>query len=72
MPSIISTFGRRTQVERLAHPLLETHARLTIVEDAEECAFTLPFTQEIMSDALGLSDLCGCSSRKPNRGKYED
>ena len=47
--------GRRTPVERLAHLLLETHARLAIVEDAEECAFTLPFTQEMISDALGLS-----------------
>ena len=47
--------GRRTPIERLAHLLLETHAWLAIVKRAEEFAFTLPFTQEMMSDALGLS-----------------
>jgi CRP-like cAMP-binding protein len=47
--------GRRTPVERLAHLLLELHSRLTAVSRGEECAFTLPFTQEMMSDALGLS-----------------
>jgi CRP-like cAMP-binding protein len=47
--------GRRTPIERLAHLLLETHARLAIAKDAEEFAFILPFTQEMMSDALGLS-----------------
>jgi CRP-like cAMP-binding protein len=47
--------GRRTPVERLAHLLLETHARLAQVGRASESAFTLPFTQEMMSDALGLS-----------------
>jgi CRP-like cAMP-binding protein len=47
--------GRRTPIERLAHLLLELHSRLTAVGRAEEFAFTLPFTQEMMSDALGLS-----------------
>jgi CRP-like cAMP-binding protein len=47
--------GRRTPIERLAHLLLETHARLAIVGNAEELAFNVPFTQEMMSDALGLS-----------------
>jgi CRP-like cAMP-binding protein len=47
--------GRRTPIERLAHLLLETHARLACVRNAEEFAFNLPFTQEMMSDALGLS-----------------
>src|SRR5579863_5231297 len=47
--------GRRTPVERLAHLLLEIHSRLAIVGRAEEFAFDLPFTQELMSDALGLS-----------------
>ncbi len=47
--------GRRTPIERLAHLLLELHARLAAVKIAEESAFTLPFTQEMMSDALGLS-----------------
>ena len=47
--------GRRTPIERLAHLLLELHSRLTVVGKGEEFAFTLPFTQEMMSDALGLS-----------------
>jgi CRP-like cAMP-binding protein len=47
--------GRRTPIERLAHLLLETHARLASIGNAEEFAFNVPFTQEMMSDALGLS-----------------
>jgi CRP-like cAMP-binding protein len=47
--------GRRTPIERLAHLLLELHSRLIAVGRAEESAFNLPFTQEMMSDALGLS-----------------
>jgi CRP-like cAMP-binding protein len=47
--------GRRTPIERLAHLLLEIHSRLVSVGHAASSAFTLPFTQEMMSDALGLS-----------------
>jgi CRP-like cAMP-binding protein len=47
--------GRRTPVERLAHLLLEIHSRLVAVGRATKSAFNLPFTQEMMSDALGLS-----------------
>jgi len=47
--------GRRTPIERLARLLLEIHSRLVMVGRASDCAFTLPFTQEMMSDALGLS-----------------
>jgi len=47
--------GRRTPIERLAHLLLEIHSRLAMVGLAEESGFDLPFTQELMSDALGLS-----------------
>jgi CRP-like cAMP-binding protein len=47
--------GRRTPIERLAHLLLEIHSRLALVGHAEEHSFNLPFTQEMMSDALGLS-----------------
>jgi len=47
--------GRRNPLERLAHILLELHSRLSAVGRAEESAFSLPFTQEMMSDALGLS-----------------
>jgi CRP-like cAMP-binding protein len=47
--------GRRTPIERLAHFLLELHERLQAVGRAETNGFTLPFSQEVMSDVLGLS-----------------
>jgi CRP-like cAMP-binding protein len=47
--------GRRTPIERLSHFLLELHARLKAVGYAEENRFTLPFSQEVMADVLGLS-----------------
>ncbi|MBN8920227.1 MAG: Crp/Fnr family transcriptional regulator [Rhizobiales bacterium] len=47
--------GRRTPPERLAHFLLELHARLRVVGHAEESRFHLPFSQEIIADVLGLS-----------------
>ncbi len=47
--------GRRTPVERLAHFLLELHARLEAVGRAEKTRFTLPFSQEVIADVLGLS-----------------
>jgi len=47
--------GRRTPVERLSHFLLELHARLKAVGRAEEKRFTLPFSQEVIADVLGLS-----------------
>jgi len=51
----IIDIGRRTPIERLAHFLLEIHSRLAMVGLAAELSFDLPFTQEILSDALGLS-----------------
>ena len=47
--------GRRTPIERLSHFLLELHARLLAVGRAESARFTLPFSQEVMADVLGLS-----------------
>ena len=47
--------GRRTPVERLAHFLLELHSRLAAIGRAERAGFDLPFSQEVMGDALGLS-----------------
>ena len=51
----IVDLGRRTPVERLAHFLLEVHARLLEVGHAEKASFDLPFSQEVMADVLGLS-----------------
>jgi len=47
--------GRRTPLERVAHFLLEIHARLVLVGRATSIGFDLPVSQEIMSDVLGLS-----------------
>lgn len=51
----IIDIGRRTSIERLARFLLEIHSRLLIVGRATETGFNLPFSQEVMGDALGLS-----------------
>lgn len=51
----IVDIGRRTSIERLARFLLETHARLMTGGRATADGFDLPFSQELMSDALGLS-----------------
>src|SRR5215472_2674480 len=47
--------GRRTPIERLAHFLLELHSRLAAIGRADAASFDLPFSQEVMGDALGLS-----------------
>jgi len=47
--------GRRTPIERLSHFLLELHARLLAVGRAKGSSFTLPFSQEVIADVLGLS-----------------
>lgn len=51
----IVDIGRRTPAERLAHFLLEMQARLLLVGHATDTGFDLPISQEVMSDALGLS-----------------
>ncbi len=47
--------GRRSPLERVAHFLLETHFRLKAIGCASEDSFELPFSQESIGDALGLS-----------------
>jgi CRP-like cAMP-binding protein len=47
--------GRRTPIERLSHCLLDLHCRLAMVGRASKTGFDLPFSQEIISDTLGLS-----------------
>lgn len=51
----IINIGRRKPTERLAHLLLEIHARLAAIDNAGPATFDMPFTQEMLSDALGLS-----------------
>lgn len=47
--------GRQSAHERLINLLLEFHDRLAAVGLIENGSFMLPFTQEVLSDALGLS-----------------
>jgi CRP-like cAMP-binding protein len=51
----IIDIGRRTPIERLSHFLIELHARMLAVGHAEKTHFTLPFSQEVIADVLGLS-----------------
>jgi CRP-like cAMP-binding protein len=48
--------GRRSAYERLAHLLLELLVRLRSVGLADASRYTLPMTQELMADVLGLSE----------------
>lgn len=47
--------GRQSALERTAHFLLEMHGRTQAAGLAEGNRFPLPLTQEVLSDALGLS-----------------
>ena len=51
----IVNLGRRTPIERLSHFLLDVLDRLRVVNRAEADSFTLPVSQQIMADLLGLS-----------------
>ena len=51
----IVDIGRRTAIERVAHFLLEIHGQLAAVGRAAAAEFDLPVSQEVISDALGLS-----------------
>lgn len=51
----VITLGRRSAPERVAHLLLELLTRLQAIGLADERSYRLPLTQEIISDALGLS-----------------
>lgn len=48
--------GRRTAYERLAHLILELFVRLRTIGLADNLCYTLPMTQELMADVLGLSE----------------
>ena len=47
--------GCQSAYERLVHLTLEFHHRLQGVGMVDEDSFSLPLTQEILADALGLS-----------------
>jgi CRP-like cAMP-binding protein len=47
--------GRQTAYERTAHLLLELDWRLALIGQTENHRFTMPLTQEVLADFLGLS-----------------
>ncbi len=47
--------GRRSAYERLAHFILELLVRLRAVGLADDLSYSLPVTQEVIADTLGLS-----------------
>jgi CRP-like cAMP-binding protein len=47
--------GRRSAYERLAHLVLELLVRLRAAGLADDLSYSLPLTQELMADVLGLS-----------------
>ncbi|MBV9829885.1 MAG: Crp/Fnr family transcriptional regulator [Alphaproteobacteria bacterium] len=49
------TLGRRSATERIAHFLLELFTRLQTLGLTQDHSFRVPLTQEMLSDALGLS-----------------
>jgi CRP-like cAMP-binding protein len=51
----VMRLGRQSAYERLVHLLLEFHERLAAVGLVQDGSFEMPFTQEVLSDALGLS-----------------
>ena len=51
----IVRLGRQTAYERLVHLVLEFHHRLKAIGMVDGHSFSLPLTQEILADALGLS-----------------
>lgn len=51
----VTRLGRQPALERMVHLLLEFHARLAEVGKTDGTSFHLPLSQEVLSDALGLS-----------------
>ena len=47
--------GRQTAYERLVHLILELHGRLQAIDMVDGDSFSVPLTQDIFADALGLS-----------------
>ncbi|WP_336487263.1 Crp/Fnr family transcriptional regulator [Methylobacterium nigriterrae] len=51
----VTRLGRQTAYERLSHLFLELRERLALAGIEPGDTFTLPMTQEVLADALGLS-----------------
>ena len=53
----VTNTGRRSAYERLAHFFLELHVRLRRTGLVQGMSFSTPLTQELISDALGLTTI---------------
>ncbi len=53
--SWIVSMGRRSSLERVAHLMCELYLRAFVVGDAHDQSVTLPLSQIIMADALGMT-----------------
>lgn len=51
----LTSVGRRSAIERVAHFLLELQARFEVIGLTDGNSYPMPLTQELISDALGLS-----------------
>jgi CRP-like cAMP-binding protein len=51
----LTRLGHKTAYERVAHLLLDFHARLDAVGMVDARRFALPLTQEMLADALGIT-----------------
>ena len=55
MNNQVVRLGRQTAYERIVHLMMEFHDRLRTVELVDGNTFSMPLTQEVLGDALGLS-----------------
>jgi CRP-like cAMP-binding protein len=53
--SWIVSMGRRSSLERVAHLMCELYLRVEHVNDVQEGCLTLPLSQVVLADALGMT-----------------
>lgn len=51
----LTSLGRRSALERVAHLLVELLRRLQLIELAEGDSFVMPLTQQLIADSVGLT-----------------
>ncbi len=51
----LTSLGRRTAYERVAHLLVELLRRLQLIDLAEGDSFVMPLTQQLIADSVGLT-----------------
>lgn len=51
------SLGRRTAISRTAHLFCELHARLALVDLADDEGYALPFSQTVLAECVGLTSV---------------